>query len=526
MLRLLVAFAFVLVAPSAPQPQVHVGDRALFAMPAPLGPFSAEERAQAATQRLDRIVKDYSVAAANITVSEQPASTDILAGDTVLLTVTDIDAAVTHTTRQALAQQDLKLIRDGLASVRAEYSSRSLIRGALLALAVTIVFTALLVGMKRLAPRLYRTIEKRRGRTLRGFHFQSLEVISADRLVELLKGAVWFLRVVVTLLLFYFYLPLVLSFFPQTRTYSHSILGYVLDPVAHGWVSFVAYLPHLLVVLVVAAFTWAAVRLNRFLFRELERGTITWSGFYPEWALPTSRILDLLIIAFALVVMFPYLPGSNSPAFKGVTIFLGVLFSLGSTSVVSNIIGGIVLTYARAFRVGDRVQIGDTVGDVVGKTLLATQVRTIKNVNITIPNALVLASHIINFSASEPERPLILHTSVTIGYDSPWRQIHELLLVAAKRTEGLLEDPAPFVLQTALDDFYVGYQINAYTVRPQEMAAIYSALHANIQDAFNEAGVEIMSPHYSALRDGNPIAIPDANKPGGYEAPSFRVRTR
>ena len=222
--------------------------------------------------------------------------------------------------------------------------------------------------------------------------------------------------------------------------------------------------------------------------------------------------------------MFPYLPGSSSPAFRGISIFLGVMLSPGSPSAAANLIAGTILTYTRAFRLGDRVRIADTVCDVVERNLLATRVQTIKNELVTVPNAMVLGSHITNFSsAAAGGYALILHTTVTIGYDAPWRTVHELLICAALGTSGILPDPAPFVLQTALDDFYVHYEINGYTHEPTRMAAIYAELHQRIQDCFNDAGVEIMSPHYSSLRDGNHIAIPDSYLPKEYSAPSFRV---
>jgi small-conductance mechanosensitive channel len=172
---------------------------------------------------------------------------------------------------------------------------------------------------------------------------------------------------------------------------------------------------------------------------------------------------------------------------------------------------------------GDRVRIGETVGDITEKTLLVTRVRTIKNVEITIPNGTVLSSQVVNFTTLAAEHGLILNTTVTIGYDAPWARVHELLIEAARRTEHILSEPAPFVLQTALNDFYVSYELNAYTDRPDVMAATYSQLHQHIQDAFNEGGVEIMSPHYGALRDGNATTIPAAHLPADYRAPAFRV---
>jgi small-conductance mechanosensitive channel len=231
-------------------------------------------------------------------------------------------------------------------------------------------------------------------------------------------------------------------------------------------------------------------------FKQVEQSTITITGFYPEWAKPTDKLLTFLTVAFAVIVAFPYIPGSDSPAFKGVSIFIGVLFSLGSQSAVSNIIGGLVMTYRRAFRVGDRIKIADIIGDVTEIKLQQTHIRTIKNEDVIVPNSTILNSNITNYSSLAREKGLILHTAVTIGYDAPWRQVHAMLLMAAGRTEGLQHEPPPFVLQTSLDDFYVRYELNVYTDAPQDMVQIYSELHKNIQDCFNEYGVQIMSPHY------------------------------
>jgi small-conductance mechanosensitive channel len=234
----------------------------------------------------------------------------------------------------------------------------------------------------------------------------------------------------------------------------------------------------------------------------------------------------VLLIAFGLVVAFPYLPASNSPAFAGVSVFIGVLVSLASSSALSNMIAGLVLTYTRAFRLGDRIQLGDAFGDVVDTSLLATHIRTIKNEEITIPNSIALGTAVTNYTRTGANRGLILHTAVTIGYDAPWRKVHELLIEAALATPGILQEPRPFVWQKALNDFSVAYEVNAYTAAPRQMIDIYAALHARIQDAFYDAGVEIMSPHYTAIRDGNTIAIPEASRVPGYQAPSFRIEEK
>jgi small-conductance mechanosensitive channel len=231
----------------------------------------------------------------------------------------------------------------------------------------------------------------------------------------------------------------------------------------------------------------------------------------------------VLLIAFGVVVAFPYLPASDSPAFTGVSVFMGVLISLASSSALSNMMAGIVLTYTNAFRLGDRVRVGDTFGDIVETSLLATHIRTIKNEDVTLPNSVVLSSSVINYSRAANTLGLILHTTVTIGYDTPWRKVHDLLVGAALSTPGVQTEPPPFVWQTALNDFYVTYEINAYTNSVREMVDIYAALHARIQDAFYAAGVEIMSPHYTSLRDGNAVAIPETLRTPVYRAPAFRV---
>ncbi|NJN42356.1 MAG: mechanosensitive ion channel family protein [Flammeovirgaceae bacterium] len=250
------------------------------------------------------------------------------------------------------------------------------------------------------------------------------------------------------------------------------------------------------------------------------------TGFYPDWAKPTFTIVKILLYAFMFVVVFPYLPGSDSDIFKGVSVFLGVLFSFGSSSAISNLVAGLVITYMRPFKIGDRIKIGEITGDVIEKSMLVTRVRTIKNEDITIPNSTVLSGHTVNYTTSAKDLGLILHTSVTIGYDVPWKKVHELLISAALATKGILneETKKPFVFQTSLDDFYVAYQINAFTEESHRMAAIYSDLHQNIQEKFNEGGVEIMSPHYGALRDGNMVTIPSDYLPKDYQTPSFKIK--
>jgi len=276
--------------------------------------------------------------------------------------------------------------------------------------------------------------------------------------------------------------------------------------------------------LIICLVTSYLLKVNHYIFDEVREGRLTVRGFYPDWAEPTAKLVKILIIAAAAIVVFPYLPGSNSPAFKGISVFLGILLSLGSTSAVAHGVAGTILTYMRAFQVGDFVRIGNDTGEVVEKTLLVTRICTQKKEVVTIPNGTVLGGVVVNYSAEARQKGVIFHTTVTIGYNAPWRKVHDLLLAAALATDDVLHDPPPFVLQTALNDFYVAYELNAYTAKPSEMLHTYSVLHQNIQDRFNEAGVEINSPHYTSLRDGNQTTIPENYLPSDYRIPVFEIR--
>ncbi len=482
--------------------------------------FTLSERVKAISGRLETLARERLIAVDRITVVEAETTSDIVAQDRVLMTVTDADARIAGKARAELAREYAEKIRTAVAAYRAERSTKVLLIDTLQALVVTALLVLLLLGIRRGMPLLESFVLSLKGTVIRSIRFQSIEFLHEDRIVAITLSFIRFVRLLLVIGLLYLYIPLVLSFFPMTEGMAARLFGYIETPVVKVWQGVTAYLPNIFFIAVIAVCTWYVIRFSRFLFAEVEKQSITFPGFYPDWAMPSFKITRFLIIAFAVVVAFPYLPGSDSPAFKGVSVFLGVLFSLGSTSAIANVVAGSILTYMRAFTLGDLVKIADTVGTVVEKTLLVTRIRTAKNVDVTIPNSMVLGSHIINYSSSSC---LILHTTVTIGYDVPWPRVHELLSTAARSTESILSEPPPFVLQTALNDFNVSYELNAYTDLPAAMPRIYSELHKNIQDRFNEAGVEIMSPGYTALRDGNASTIPADYLPSGYQPPAHRI---
>jgi len=509
--------------PLASQPEgvpIVFQGRVILRVREPLGAMSAADRARLGQERLERLVRS-NVPPASLTVRHLETQSEMYAGERLVAVITDADAAAVGRARTELAEETLTLIRGIIAEAEAEQSARGRLIQASEGAAATLLLIAILLGVRFGSRRLRAWIDARvRTRQIR---LQRAEIVSGDRLARLVSGLVRATAALVSALAIIAWFQTVLLVLPLTRGFARTVAGYVLEPLQVVVAAALGFLPNVFYLAVIAGVTWLALKAIHVVFREMGRGTVRVGEFRPEWAEPTYKIVRVLVLALALVAAFPYIPGSASPAFQGVSIFLGLLVSLSSSSAIANVIAGTLLTYTDAFREGDRVRIGETTGDVTRKAMLVTRVRTVKNEVVSIPNAVVLASAIVNYTRLAEERGLILHTTVTIGYDAPWRTVHELLVAAAGATDGVLADPAPFVLQTALDDFYVSYELNAYTRDASRIALIYSDLHANIQDRFNEAGVEIMSPHVSALRDGNAPAMPET-PPGPRPGPgAFRV---
>ncbi len=378
-----------------------------------------------------------------------------------------------------------------------------------LVLALSIFFVFQAIGLVNgFFPRLYQLLERWRHTCFRMLRFKSLELVTPDQITDGLFSLARYLQIGLNILLGLTGLVFALSIFPGTQEMASNLTEMFGEMLIDAGETVLGYLPNLFSLIFIVIVTYYLLKLLRFFHEGIHSQKIKIIGLHQELAEPTFQLLRFLIVAFALVTAYPFLPGSDSPVFRGITIFVGFLLSLGSTSLVTNIVSGIVLTYTRGLRIGDRVKIGQTVGDVLERTLLVTRIRTIKNVVVTIPNGMVLNNEIINYNAPMLKEGLILNTTVTIGYDVSWRKVHSLLIQAALATRDIQRDQKPFVLQTSLDDYYVSYELNTYTHAPERMALIYSELHQNIQDWFNEAGVEIMSPGYTAYRDGNQLTNP------------------
>jgi small-conductance mechanosensitive channel len=481
-----------------------------------VGAFSAEERAKAARDRLLSLSEDRTFDTSKIKPVLQSNTYGFLANENLILTLSAKEIGESDT---QLAEQKANLVaesmRAGIEADRLQKNPDKFLWGSLKTLAASSALLALLLFFNWLAPKTYNFISLCDGRYIKTLKIQSFELLNSKRIIAFATWAAQTLRFLLTLLAFYIYIPLVLSFFPWTERWSPKLFGYVVSPFIMIFGVVIDYVPNVFFIVAIWLITRYLLKFIRFIFIEVEQGNLKIDGFYKEWADPTYKLVRAIFIAFAFVMAFPYLPGSHSAAFQGVSVFLGILLSLGSSSAIGNTVAGVVLTYMRPFKIGDRVRIADTTGDVIEKTLLVTRIKSIKHVEITIPNSMVLGSHMINYSAGAAKEGLILNTTITIGYDASWKQVHELLLAAAKKTKLIDTDGKNFVLQTALNDFFVSYELNAYTRFPNEMAQIYSDLHQNIQDSFNEAGVEIMSPHYTSIRDGNDSAMNSDKKTDG-----------
>ena len=508
---------------------VMLDNQELFTIRQGIGSFSAQERAKSITARIEKIADDDALSPEDLTIKIDPEDKNpsIILGDTVIATITSKDAKLHSVNQEVLAERALAKIKAAIIRYRQERQPDNLFKDATLTvsatLATVLIFWVIIFISSRVFPQIQRLITS----LVPGVVFQNFEIISSQTIGIFSLRVLQFIRTLIILTILYFYLTFVLRLFPWTRKFGDGFLQYFFSALEVISQEIAKYLPNIFIILIIVFITHYLLRAIKPFFTGLERENLVINGFYPDWAKPTYNLLSLLIIALAIVIAFPYLPGFNSPAFQGVSVFLGVLFSLGSTSAIANVVGGIILIYTRSFQLGDKISIGDVIGDVIEKGLLVTRIRTPANRIITIPNSSLLNTNVINFSVSQREfkQPLILQTTVTLGYDLPWRKVHATLKEAALATKFIVSEPAPFVLQTSLDDFYVSYQLNAYTDHPSKMVYIYSELHQNIQDKCNEVGIEIMSPHYKALRDGNHSTIPENYLPEDYQSPAFGIQS-
>lgn len=488
-------------------PVVVEGDT-LFYLYTKRGGYTPLQRAEMIDAAIMQLGKRFTLHPDSVYIESSDIVTDLMYGNKVIASFTDQDGLWEGRSREQLATDKRKIVVQKLKELKEEHSLWQLGKRILYFVLVLAGQYLLFWLTGWLFRKLKVRIQKLKDTRLKPISIQNYELLDTQRQVNLLIFLSNLLRYVIMLLQLLITVPLLFAIFPQTKGLAYQIFSYIWNPIKNILVGIVDYIPNLFAILIICFAVKYLVRLVHYLSREVEAGRLKFGGFYPDWAMPTYHIIRFLLYAFMIAMIYPYLPGAKNGVFQGISVFVGLIISLGSSTVIGNVIVGLVITYMRPFKLGDRIQLNDTTGNVIEKTPLVTRIKTPKNEVVTIPNSFIMSSHTVNYSASAREYGLIIHSEVTIGYDVPWRQVHQLLIEAALNTPGVIDDPRPFVLETSLSDWYPVYQINAYIREADKLAQIYSDLHQNIQDRFNEAGIEIMSPHYMAMRDGNESTIP------------------
>jgi len=483
--------------------------------------YPAEERARTIRRRIEEIAADPSVVLDSLRTIEMQDRTKVMAGDHLVAGFIDADGAVDGVSRQLLAERAAIKVKEAIAVYRNDRNPRVLLINTLYALGATAVLALVLLTVRRAFRKLDALAARRLRSRIKAFEERSHQIVEARQMRHALQGLLKSTYVLALLVLGYIYLHFVFGLYPWTRPLAARLLEIFLDPLQAMGLGLLESLPGIVFVIVVAIVTRYILRLTRLYFESIDRGAVTLARFDREWALPTYKITRLVFIALALVVAYPYIPGSSSEAFKGVSIFLGVVVSLGSSSVIANLMAGYTMIYRRAFKLGDRITVDNLTGDVIERRLMVTHLRTIKNEEIIVPNSTIINSNIINYSTLARSHGLILHTTVGIGYETPWRQVEAMLKLAAERTSGLVKEPQPFVLQKSLGDFAITYELNAYCDNPHAMAQLYTAMHQNVLDVFNEHGVQIMTPAY----EGDPEKPKVVPKDQWYQAPATPAET-
>lgn len=492
---------------------VVVDKDTLFYLYAKRGGVSPTTRALNAETLLKKLGRQYSLKPDSVYIETTDIQSDIMYKSDVILSITDLDALWEDSSRQALAEKWKGEIVKELKVIKSRHSILKLLEHIGMFLLVIAFQVFLCIFISRMYRKLKRYILVVKQTKLKPVKIKDYELLNQDRVAHFMVMGANVLRYGVIALLLIFTIPILFAIFPATEKLALKIFSYMWNPVKTVFHSVFNYLPNLVMIVVIFFSIKFLIRGIKFLMNEIQSQRLKINGFYPDWAQPTYHIFRFLLYAFMVAMIYPYLPGSDSRVFQGISVFVGLIVSLGSSTVIANIVAGMVITYMRPFKIGDRIQLNDVMGDVIEKTPFVTRIRTPKNELVTIPNSFIMSSHSINMSASARKFGLIIYTNVTIGYDAPWRQVHQLLIDAALATPGVEKDPSPFVLETALNDWYPVYQINAYITQADNQPRIMSALLQNIQDYFNKAGVEIMSPTFIATRDGNQSTIP---KPGPY----------
>ncbi|MCH5179278.1 MAG: mechanosensitive ion channel [Prevotellaceae bacterium] len=494
------------ITPGAP---LVVDNDTLLYLYARCGGSTPEMRVKSAEERITHLGHRLTLQADTCYIFEGDFSNDIMAAGEVILSITDIDGLWADKSRAELAADYKDVIQAKVEKIHDEYGLHRKLWGLLLAAVIIVTQVILIKFTNRFFRRWKRKVMVRVMHRLSPLVLKDYEFLNTHTQGLIILTLYKILRYILILLQLFISIPLLFSIFPETKMVTFTILGYIWDPFKDILYAIFGYIPKLCQIIVIWLCFHYLLRLIRYFAKEIETEHLKINGFYPDWAKPSYYILRVLLSSLMIVMIWPLLPNSDSQIFQGVSVFIGIIVSLGSTSIVGNLMAGLVMTYMRPFRIGDYIKVNDTVGEVIEKTVLVTRIRTRKNEVITIQNSNLLGSQTSNFTVAANNYGIIVHTKVTIGYDEPWQKIKDIMESAALNTPGILHKPHPFMMITSLDDFYVEYEINAYTNDAVKLPTIYSELHANLLKRFFEESVEIMSPHIYARRDGISLQMPE-----------------
>jgi small-conductance mechanosensitive channel len=465
-----------------------------------LGSSLAKDRAYNVVSRIHNLYEDDFVKVDSFKIENSEISADIVYKDLVITSVTELDALLEGKSKEEIAANYLKRIQDSIKTERADNSITKLLTRIGLVFLILVVFSILILLINKLKKYGTRRILTERTQRIKDIKIKNYVLVTSVQKTRMFINAINILRWGLIVLIAFIMLPIVFSVFPFTQSWASNLIGLFTKPLKTAVLAIWDYIPNLITVFVILVVMRYAVRFIKYIFSEIDKGKLEVNGFHRDFAMPTFTIVRFLLQAFTLVLIFPYLPGANSDIFKGISVFIGVLFSLGSSSAISNIIAGLVITYMRPFRIGDRITIADKTGVVIEKSPLVTRLRTIKNEEITIPNSSVLSGNTVNYSTFS-EEGICFQVELTVGYEEPWQRIHELLLNIPPRIKRVNLNPAPFVLQKKLDDFYVLYELNVYIARSAEIELAKSEIFQLILDDFLAAGIEMNGPHLFAKVD-------------------------
>ena len=464
------------------------------------GPYDIDTRVKYVEEKLKELYNDPYFVADSIKIKPAGDYLSVMYNDKTITGVSIVDALWENSSQTELAQRYANIIKNTIVKYKEQNSLKSvLIRLAELLLVLFITFI-LVWAINRLFDFLKKITLNSEHSFLTSIRIRNYDFIKKPGIVKALVKILAILRIVFLLFLLITIIPLIFDIFPSTQYLSKIIVQWISEPIKNVGIAIIGYLPHLFYIVIIAVITRYVLKILRFFALEIERGILKIKGFHPEWAHTTYVLARMMLWVLALVIMFPHLPGSDSDAFKGISVFLGVLISLGSSSAISNAIAGIVISYMRPFQVGDWIKSGEIIGAVIEKNALVTRLKTINNEDITIPNSAILSGATMNFTSIGKEIGLALNVQVKVRYDYSDNLVEELLIEAALKTNGISPKPHPYIFQISLSELNAVYELNAYTFHPENMYFIKSDLTKNIQSTFRQANIEIFSTQYVEIR--------------------------